>query len=420
MKISSFSKYNFIIFLFWPLLALIKAFKIRQYSFLKVWLPIFTGVLGYTYNPAEGADINLPIDTFETFIKLNFSGKINFLIINKLSNLLDSGIELYVDLTAFVVSLFTDNYRWVLFVLGYIYGLILYNFFKELTLYKPKFNTWFYKLLLFFVVLFIQPSMAMNGRFWLATLLFLYLAMAYFNNPKLKFILLSGLCLLIHKGFLLAIVLFLIWHFLKRIKARKYIFLSILFLSIITPESLMLNVIRENKEDVGETYSKQIEGYTREKYIEIQSKVGESRSLLFNIYSKRYIILFYASSFFLLYLYIKKYYKKTDALEDFFYLIILFISFSNFFIGVPSLGSRYRFIAVGLMLVFFLKIVEIQRIKPYKLPSIVLVLSLAFGFIISLRMEFEQLYAFSYILNPALSFLLVEDMSVMELIRSII
>ena len=283
MSTSTFSKYNFFVYLFWPLLALINAFKIRQYDFLKVWLPVFTGVLGYTYKPAEGADVNLPIDTFETFIKLDFSGKINFLIINKLSNLLDNGIELYVDLTAFVVSLFTYNYRWVLFVLGYIYGVILYNFFKELTIYRPKFNTWFYKLLLFFVVLFIQPSMAMNGRFWLATLLFLYLAIAYFNNPKLKFILLSGLCLFIHKGFILAIVLFLIWHFLKRIKARKYIFFSILFLSLITPESLMLNVVRQNKQQFGESYSNQIEDYTREKYIENISKVGESRSSLYNL-----------------------------------------------------------------------------------------------------------------------------------------
>jgi hypothetical protein len=403
---------------FWPVLAIIRAFIKREYSFLKVFLPLFTGVLGYTYQPQEGSDINMVIERFEVMRQLSFTSKLEYLIVTKFSNLLNVGFEIYIDLVAFTTSLFTENFRWTIFILGYVYGIILYNLFKRLVQSDLKFNlSLLSKILLFFIVLFIQPSMALNGRFWLATLLFLNFAVSYYNNPKLKYILLSFLCVFIHKGFLAAFILFFIWYYVKQIKFKKYIFMSLFLISLITPSSLMLGFVRQSNDSLGESYNKQIEGYTREKYIENIAGRSQRRSVFFNTYSKRNILIFYSSSFFLFFLYMKKHYRLSENLENMFYLVILFISFSNLFIDVPSLGSRYRFISTGLMLVFFYKVLNFVAISPYKLTSGALILSLAFAFVVNLRMEFEQLYGFSYILNPVFSYLVVEDLTVMDIIK---
>jgi hypothetical protein len=403
---------------FWPLLAIIKAFIKREYRFLKIFLPLFTGVLGYTYQPQKGSDVNMAIERFEVMRQLSFTSKLENLIVTRFSNLLNVGFEIYIDLVAFITSLLTDNFRWALFIFGFVYGVILYNFFKGLVQSELKLNlSLLSKILLFFIVLFIQPSMALNGRFWLAMLLFLNFVVSYYNNPKLKYILLSFLCVFIHKGFLAAFILFFIWHYTKQIKFKKYMFMSLLFISFITPSSLMLGVVRQGNDSLGEAYTEQIEGYTREKYIDIIAERSQNRSTLFNIYSKKNILIFYSSLFFLFFLYVKKYYRLSENLENMFYLVILFISFSNLFIDVPSLGSRYRFISTGLMLVFFYKALNFVTISPYKLPSGVLILSLAFALVINLRMEFEQLYGFSYILNPVFSFLVEDDLTVMDIIK---
>jgi hypothetical protein len=179
----------------------------------------------------------------------------------------------------------------------------------------------------------------------------------------------------------------------------------------------MLGVVRQGNDSLGESYNEQIEGYTREKYIEIIAGKSQKGSVYFNIYSKRNILIFYSSLFFLFFLYMKKYYRLSENLENMFYLVILFVSFSNLFIDVPSLGSRYRFISTALMLVFFYKVLNFVTISPYKLTSGALILSLAFAFVVNLRMEFEQLYGFSYILNPVFSFLVVENLTVMDIIK---
>jgi hypothetical protein len=398
-------------------LALINAFVKRKHNFLKVFLPLFTGVLGFTYQVQQGADVNMPIEKFEVYNELSFGNKIQFLFLDKLFNLLNEGFELYIDLVAFLTSLFTTDHRWVLFILGFVYGVILYNLFKNLVKSEVISDSILSRLLLFFIVFFIQPSMAINGRFWLATLLFLNFAVAYYNQPKLKYILWSMLCLLIHKGFFAAVLLFFIWHYTKQIRLRKQIYIGLLVASLLVPGSLMLGVVRQGNDAFGVAYNEQIEGYTREQYIENTQNLSQKRSDFFNIYSKRYILMFYASCLFLAFLYLKKYYRTNENLEDFFYLIILFISFTNFFIDVPSLGSRYRFIATGLMLVFFYKTTSLIKISPYKLTSGALVVSLLFGFVVSLRMEFEHLYGFSYLLNPVFNFMIVDDITIIELIK---
>jgi hypothetical protein len=402
---------------FWPLLAIIKAFIKREYRFLKIFLPLFTGVLGYTYQPQKGSDVNMAIERFEVMRQLSFTSKLENLIVTRFSNLLNVGFEIYIDLVAFITSLFTDNFRWALFFLGYVYGVILYHFFKEIAKNCIKTKSLFYNMLILSIVLFIQPSMALNGRFWLAALLFFHFVVAHYNSSKLKYVLFSLALIFIHKGFIVAIILYFLWYYTKQIKFKKYLYMLLLIVSIVTPGSLMLNQVRVNSDNLSEAYKEKAEGYTREKYVEQTADVSKSRSAIFNLYSLKLPLLFYGATILMFYFYLKKYFLANKKVEDLFFLVILFISFSNFFIEVPTLGGRYRLIASGLMLILILFTLKHVKINFFKIYPNLLLVSLVFAFLVNLRMEFEQLYGFSYILNPVFSFLVVEDFTVMDIIK---
>ena len=70
---TEFNKYNFFVFLIWPLIAILVAFKKKEHNFIKVFLPLFTGILGYTYVPKPGSDVNRTIEKFNYLNSLRFS-----------------------------------------------------------------------------------------------------------------------------------------------------------------------------------------------------------------------------------------------------------------------------------------------------------------------------------------------------------
>lgn len=418
---STSSKYAILLFLVSPILALIAVVVNKSLDAAKIVIPCSTALLGYTIVPSEGSDVFKLIDKFDLLSTYSFSEFFVYLFSSG-GNLQDEGIEVFITSLSFLVSLVTSNSNILLAVYGFILGVITMKV-VALVYYLPQKSksTLFVTALFSFIVLWNMPVNSINGRFHLAFWFYLFAVISYLVTDKKKYLLISILAVLIHQGYLLGVGILFIWALTKRLRFRNYVYIGIFMFTLYIPSGSGLTYLQQldTSSVPSSQLQKKIEGYTNEKYVEIQGTKGSDRSTLWNIYAMSGPILKFAVTLTLAYIFLFMRKVNSRLNIDFIYFIILFYSFVNYFADVPGLGSRYTHILLAVSTIFIYKIESEGRLKIFQPVKLFLFFALLFTFLVKLRIDLEHLNAFVLFASAPSVLIGVPDQSFIELIKSL-
>ena len=351
---STDGKYYLILFLIWPFLALIMAIGNYNRKEAKKVVFIFLVYFGLSFV----AD-NWQLDSYRYVQALQ---RVSLLPFSEFFRILgglysgESAIDIYEPFVTFFISRFTTNHRVLFAVYAAVFGFfylksinILYVFYRE----NPRLNALIH--LVFFIV--ILPITAINGvRMWTAAWIFFYGAInvVLFRDKRFLFIALASL--LVHWSFLTANVILIVYLFLGN---RNILYLPLAIASFFIPQ-LLLPLFSSISLRLGGSFQNRYEGYTSEGYILDVQQVHEEASWFVFLGNE---LIYYYLIFALIIIYIGfRKYMKSRADKNLFSFLLLFLSFVNFGINVPSFGNRFQIVfflfATFYICMFFIKLPE--------------------------------------------------------------
>lgn len=420
---TSFSPYSLMVFILWPALSVLITLINKDFKALKVVFPLFTGFLGYTMVPSPGSDVYKLIDKLDFFSSFSFWEFISYMT-SVDGNMKDEGMEIFISCLSYFVGFFTSDEKILLFIYGFILGFIMIKFVQlVMSLPSRSQNTLFSSVLLIFIALWSMPVTAINGRFFLAIWIFLFSAVGYIAYEKKKFLFISLLAILVHQGFILGVAILFVWSFTKGLQIRNQLYLAFFSLSLFVPDGVVVNFAQSIDLGLSSTSAieNKIHGYSSIEYIENQNSVGQRRSQLWNLYSYSQPILKVIISFSLLFLLYKIFNSKSfNRYTNYLFFIILFYSVVNIVDGIPSLGSRYVNVLLGLSAVLLYKVEQEGIVFLPKMIKLGLFFALLVNFLVKLRIDLEHLNVFVFIVSPLALFFGSPEQSLIQFIKYII
>lgn len=390
---------------FFPFFTYVYAFSKKRIEILKYALPIFYGLIGYTFQLRGESDAYRAVEQFDRILASQGFSFFEYFI-NKVINFKSEGTEVYYDLLCYITSFFIDDWRFFFMLNGFISGTIIFNIVKTINDKFPNVSS----LVLVLISLILMPITLLNGRFWLSSSFLVLMILKYIESSKIKYILLSFLCVFIHQGLALACILFALYHFIKF--SRNAIF-GIYIVSLLYAGSGS-NFIGNALNIFSGKVADQIEGYARIDVEEHVQRTLESRSQNFRIYSMRNTVLNITvlTSMFFIFFSNKK--NTNEFLVQVALIALLFFAFSNFTSSIASLGGRY--LRIGLMIGVIPLLLSLGDIK-LRLVRYSLISALTLSYIIDLRLDGEQLYGLIFLAGYPQSFISIPELTILEIIK---
>lgn len=243
--------------------------------------------------------------------------------------------DLYFDSLAFTVSRFTDNYHWFFMVAALIFAFFQLKTLRFFSSHSNFSNTLFC-LILFFLFIWNQIFNINGLRFWTAAWVAVYAVFQVYVNGRKPYILLALVTPFFHVGYYLFVIVFLISLIARRLEKLWVV----LFLISFFASSLVVDFIQNTSFNLPMMFSDKVDYYTDSFYIQ---KVNESGtgfwwvSKAFGYISRFYINLMVVM---LIFLAKGKHSLSRPAYELYLFLLV-WMTFCNLFMGVPSVGVRY-------------------------------------------------------------------------------
>ena len=333
-------------FLFSPIAAAIFAFLRRNEYEAKVITCLFVGLFGFIMSTDDQG-----MDLYRYLLSLrNFSG-VNNNIATVFENLYSSGSsstsDLYVPLLTAIVGFFTDNSHFLMLVFGLGFGLF---YAKTIALLpRPKTETWIsFGLLFLFINVFGIQGLA-GVRFYTAFYVFIFGAISYINTAKRIYLLaLTGACL-IHFSYIFAILLFIVFHFLKN---RPRIIFMMAVVSFSLSFTSFSNLISQYSSIFGSSIEAKAQTYSTENDLYVDSIQERSEAYVWYVGERNKVAYgVIVASLALLYVMRKK--IRINALTlQYLLLAMVFLTFRNIVIDVPDLGIRFSNIFMAIFYFF--------------------------------------------------------------------
>ena len=156
-------------------------------------------------------------------------------------------------------------------------------------------------------------------------------------------------------------------------KIKEFIVYIIFGISLIFSTDFAVNYAKNAASNFGGTIERQISDYVDEEYLEKTASIGEgnSRSLIWKIYNFKNDLFYYSVLIFsIMITFFNK--NKTSDVRTLFLVFLMIGSLSNFTIGIPNFGSRYRTITaiIGLVYIYILS----KRFKSLKCGYLIKIL----------------------------------------------
>jgi len=411
-------KFNTVSFLFValisPFLAILVAIRYNTLRFYKIIFPLFYAFVGFTFQIRGGSDATRAKELFDQVKSKNFSDFSDLLIL-KLKNFSSEGVEIFQSIFSFIFSRINDNYNLTFAFYGFLAGIFLYKIIFELI----KINLKNSNIIIFFIIGNLMPICVLNGRFWLATIIFIYFIIVYFNkNLNLKYLLCAGIVIFIHQGYFFGFIFLVLWHFINKLKIKRLIVYIIFTISLFFSTDFAVNYTKNFASNFGGNIERQMLGYVDDNYLEKVQDIesGVNRSFIWGIYNLKNDVLYFSVLFFsVIITFLNK--KQTFKFNNFFLLFLFIASLSNFTIGVPNFGSRYREVSAIIGLLYIYKISHLFQILKIRNLDKILYFLLTFVFLVNLRQEMEQMNIFVLFSNVPLMLFHFPDVTVMEFIK---
>ena len=349
---NSNERYSFILFLIWPFLAFILA--IINYSRKESRQIVYLFLVYYGFTFVIQNDL---VDSSRYALSLKINAQLPFSeffrVVGGLYNS-DTSVDIYEPFVSFLVSRFTNNHG-VLFgvytaVFAFFYlGSI--NLLHDRYRQNPGWNT--ITFLAFFVM--VIPVTTINGvRMYTAAWIFFYSAYHVVMERNAKYLILALASSLVHFSFMSANIVLLVYYFAGN---RNLIYLPITVASFILP-GFIAPFLQSISRSMGGALQNRVEGYTSENYIYAQQESLAQSSWFLQISNN---LIFYYLILSIIFIQIRYgSLMKENSEKNLFSFLLLFLSFVNFGMPIPSFGERFQALfflfATMYIFLFFLKL----------------------------------------------------------------
>lgn len=268
--------------------------------------------------------------------------------------------DLYVSFSYFIVKSFTNNYHILFAFWGTVFGYFYVRSIKFITSYFKGEDKWLF-LILILLFLFSNPVYNINGvRFWTASWMAVYGCFKVIVERKYLYILLILSTLLVHGGFSVFIVLFLLCILLGRFEKPLSILYILSFFVSVTPVSeliasysgflpVFIDNFTENYADLDTITEKALKFSQEPLYARVLRTTPE-------IYINLLCISF---------IFFKNKHKLSEKNDLIFSFALIILSFCNIF-GSTTMSVAARYLQVAIPLIIYKWAQNFDVLKQYK------------------------------------------------------
>lgn len=265
--------------------------------------------------------------------------------------------DYYYDTVAYFVSRVTDNYHVMFMVFAMIFAYFMLKSLRFLTS-EEKFNYSIAALILAYLFTTNQIFNINGVRMWTAAWVGVYALFQIFRNGNKRYFLLLLTTPFFHGSFWIFIAVTIMGYFLMRFDK---VWVVLFFVSFFVG-SIALEILQDASDQLPTFMQRMISSYTDPDYVKLRSGpgtgfwwVGRLSSTAIRFYMNIMVYLFIRNSHMI------KANPKTKAL---FMFLLVYMTFVNFTMPVPSLGGRYMRLAYPL--IAYIWLVNFKDVKYQK------------------------------------------------------
>ncbi len=401
--------YIYLIFLLSPIFSVILAAIRYKEVWAKNVIWLFGGYFGFTFVIGNAkSDVNRYKEQFESFISLRttFSQFTYDIIYGR-----DAELDFLQPLISYVVSQFTDNFRYALLVFGFIFAFFLSrNIWNVLSFAKGRLKI--YSIFFIIVFSFIYAIWDINVlRFSLAAHIFFYGAFNLLAKEKKWGWIFMAISPLMHFTFGMPLIALFLY---KMIIGNRPVIFFIFFISSFFISELDLNALKSNLTFLPQSYQEKSEGYVNENYKENREQSNEEKNFRGKYYQAA---IKWATALLLINIYTRrKNIKKEKIWYNYMCFCLFYFSIFNVLSAIPVMK---RFLFTGYLLLIPLIFVYYQNFAEKKDRKIlyIAVPMLAFYFIMKFRTGLEFIGLFTVLGGPIPAFFNEGDIALINFLK---
>lgn len=331
--------FKFFLFLLSPIIAVlfsIRTIKTKSSYIVLFFFALFFGI-SFTVVEERGYDSSHYKSEFEDYQLVNnntFKQDFHrFLTFN------EGKKDFYFDTVAFYVSRITDNYHFMFMIFAAVFAFFALKSFRFLTS-EDNFSFSIACLILAYIFMYNQIFNINGVRMWTAAWIGVYSIFQIFRNEKKSYFLLLLFTPYFHGSFWILIGVVLIALIIGRFEK---IFTITFFVSFAVG-SVAIELLQYASNLLPVFMQKMVASYTDEEYVQFRNQVGDSSFSLIKKLSETAIRIYIN---YMVYLFIKnsKIIKENIKTKKLYEFLLVFMTFVNFTMAVPSLGGRYVVLA---------------------------------------------------------------------------
>ena len=327
----------------------------------------------------------------QKFERIAFSSNKTFDEVYKEYKKFDEGDkDLYSTSVFYLVSGFTTNYHWVFFFFAFVFGYFMLKSFKFLTDNK-EFTDSLYCFALAFIFIISNSIANINGvRFWTAAWIAVYCIFQIIVNKNKKYFILAILTPYVHVSYFVFLAVLLIAVFSK----NRSNFWFVMFLISFFISSFAQDLLEVAEDALPDFISRTIALYTDENIVAAREEE-----------TKWFVYLFSFAKLFLLNVIVFVLYRNKKALfqgkekaYNVFLFLLVWMTFVNFTITVPSLGGR--FLILALPLIAYVWLFTLKELKKYNILFLLFLVAFSMGFYEQFKLLLKATEIEFYISSP--------------------
>jgi len=405
--------YAWFLFLIWPFLAAVAAFRNYDQNWAKNIFWGFCAFYGFVFaigSESQSSDIV----RYVAGLKALYGQEVAYA---SYFGEYKSGIEFLRPLIDLVVSRFTDSQPVLTMVYGVIFG---YFFSRNLWYILERLRGKLLPVTLILLVCFflVNPIWKINGfRMWTATHIFLYGLLPYLCEGKKKGLLISASSIMVHFSFIVPVLVLGAYV----LSGNRLTFYYTLFISTLFISEINISTFNELVEAyLPEAFLEESESYRRESQVEAFREAEAEGQWYANLYrpALNWVLVGFLS---VLFFKGRDFFKENRSWLNLFSFTLFFYSVANLLSSIPSGG---RFLVLAHLCALALIILYIQNQPQEKLMQwyiYVSVPAILLFIIVSVRIGLYSLSATAILGNPVIAFFMAGDnISLNDVMRMIL
>ncbi len=404
---------QYYLFLVWPFLTILLAIRnFRTHWAMNVfWL--YSIYFGFTF-----VIISAEVDASDYAAQLVSFAHSDISLSKLFSGYLseDGNLDIVQALLTYIVSFFTDDYRYLFAIFGLFMGYFISRY-VWMIIKKINIRMDFFAGLLLISYALVIGIWDIGGVRWsVAAAMFFFSILNYFESDNKNFLWITLSTIFVHWSFTLALIVLLV-YFIFGNRTRMY-FLLFVFSFIIS--EIDLDIVRDYFGNYAPTVVQETRGsYLNQGYVDLISNAWQDNSwyLIYHLQLLKWFILLSVS-----YIYISMRRKETlshTLYNRLFNLGLLFYGTFNILSTIPSV---FRFLNIGYLIflsTFILYITSLKNKFPLWLKIVGIPVLLLY-IVVRIRIGFDYIGVWSVIGNPILAFFVENDLPLIDLVKSLL